>query len=53
MDFLPVNKNDMANRQWEQCDFILISGDAYVDHPSWGERSFREFLKMKGSKSAL
>ena len=35
-DFLPVSKEDMKKRGWKQCDFVYISGDAYVDHPSFG-----------------
>ena len=36
MDFLPISREDMKQRGWEQCDFVYISGDAYVDHPSFG-----------------
>jgi hypothetical protein len=35
-DFLPVCREDMEKRGWEQCDFVYVSGDAYVDHPSFG-----------------
>jgi len=35
-DFLPVSKKDMLDRDWYYYDFLLISGDAYVDHPSFG-----------------
>ncbi|MBI9096906.1 MAG: YgiQ family radical SAM protein [Spirochaetaceae bacterium] len=48
MDFLPVNKRDMKNRGWDQCDFILISGDAYVDHPSWGGAVISRVLEDAG-----
>ena len=34
--FLPISKKDMEERGWEQLDFVYISGDAYVDHPSFG-----------------
>ena len=34
--FLPICKKDMEERGWEQLDFVYISGDAYVDHPSFG-----------------
>ncbi len=34
--FLPVNRQDMAERGWHQVDFVYVSGDAYVDHPSFG-----------------
>ena len=32
--FLPVSRDDMARRGWDFYDFLLITGDAYVDHPS-------------------
>ena len=35
-DFLPVTKKEMKQRGWEQVDFAYITGDAYVDHPSFG-----------------
>lgn len=35
-DFLPVSKSDMAQRGWDSYDFLVITGDAYVDHPSFG-----------------
>ena len=35
-EFLPVSRADMAARGWEQCDFVYVIGDAYVDHPSFG-----------------
>ena len=35
-DFLPVSRSDMEKRGWEQCDFVYITGDAYVDHSSFG-----------------
>lgn len=34
--FLPVSRADMEARGWDQCDFVYICGDAYVDHPSFG-----------------
>ena len=36
MAFLPVTKKEMLERGWERPDFVYISGDAYVDHPSFG-----------------
>ena len=29
-DFLPISKEDMQNRGWEQCDFVLVTADAYI-----------------------
>ena len=34
--FLPICKQDMIDRGWEQLDFVLVTGDAYVDHHSFG-----------------
>ena len=34
--FLPISPEEIAERGWEQLDFLFISGDAYVDHPSFG-----------------
>lgn len=36
LDFLPINKEEMKKRGWDYCDFVYISGDAYIDHPSFG-----------------
>ena len=33
-DYLPMNRAEMNIRGWNQCDFVYVSGDAYVDHPS-------------------
>ena len=34
--WLPITKKEVEQRGWEQLDVILISGDAYVDHPAFG-----------------
>ena len=36
MPFLPISKQDMKDRGIDQLDFICVTGDAYVDHPSFG-----------------
>ena len=36
MSFLPITKEEMTARGWEAADFVYVSGDAYVDHPSFG-----------------
>jgi len=48
--FLPVNKADLAQRGWTQCDFILVSGDAYVDHPSFANGVISRVLEWAGFK---
>lgn len=51
--FLPVNKKDMLQRGWEQVDFVYITGDAYVDHPSFGASIITRVLEAKGFKVAV
>ena len=48
MAFLPVNKQDMEARGWEQCDFVCVTGDAYVDHPSFGTAIITRVLEAAG-----
>lgn len=52
-NFLPVNKEDMKERGWEQLDFILVSGDAYVDHPSFGTAVIGRVLESRGYKVGI
>lgn len=35
-DFLPISRDDMKKRGWDELDFVYVIGDAYVDHPSFG-----------------
>lgn len=53
MAFLPVNKEDMNARGWKRPDFILITGDAYVDHPSFGAAIISRVLESRGYKVAI
>ena len=48
--FLPICKKDMEERGWEQLDFVYISGDAYVDHPSFGPAVITRLLEDYGYK---
>lgn len=52
-DFLPVSRADMEKRGWEQCDFVYISGDAYVDHPSFGHAIITRILEVFGYKVGI
>ena len=52
-DFLPVNREDMKKRGWEQPDFVYVSGDAYVDHPSFGASIITRVLENAGYKIAF
>ena len=53
MKFLPINKSDMKNRNWTQLDFIIVSGDAYVDHPSFGTAIISRLLERYGYKVGI
>ncbi len=48
-----MNKEDMKNRGWEQLDIILISGDAYVDHPAWASAILGRFLESHGYRVGI
>lgn len=48
--FLPISKQDMLERGWEELDFIYVSGDAYVDHPSFGVAIITRVLEAGGYK---
>ena len=51
--FLPISKQDMADRGWYYCDFLLVTGDAYVDHPSFGTAIISRVLEDAGYKVAI
>lgn len=51
--FLPINREDMKNRGWEQADFVYVTGDAYVDHPSFGVAIISRLLEREGYKVAI
>ncbi len=53
MDFLPVNQNDMISRGWDDLDVIIVSGDAYVDHPAWAAAILGRFLEDKGYRVGI
>ncbi len=48
--FLPISKNDMLARGWDEVDFVYVSGDAYVDHPSFGASIITRVLEKEGYK---
>ena len=52
-DFLPVCAADMEKRGWDSCDFIFISGDAYVDHPSFAVAILSRVLEAEGFKVGI
>lgn len=51
--FLPVNRKEMEERGWEQPDFVYVTGDAYVDHSSFGPAIISRVLESRGFKVAM
>ena len=51
--FLPVSRKEMNERGWDQVDFVYISGDAYVDHPSFGHAIITRLLESRGYRVGI
>ncbi|MBB6622337.1 YgiQ family radical SAM protein [Clostridium gasigenes] len=51
--FLPISKEDMIDREWDQCDFVLVTGDAYIDHHSFGTAIISRVLENAGYKVGI
>ncbi len=51
--FLPTNRKEMQDRGWDEIDFLFISGDAYVDHPSFGHAMISRLLEARGYKVGI
>lgn len=51
--FIPISHEEIVERGWEQIDFLFISGDAYVDHPSFGPAVICRVLEAQGYKVAM
>ena len=52
-DWLPITKKEMELRGWEQLDVIIISGDAYVDHPAFGTAVIGRIIESEGLKVGI
>lgn len=52
-EFLPVSREDMRRRGWEQCDFVYVIGDAYIDHPSFGPAIISRVLESHGYRVGI
>jgi len=50
---LPVCRRDMDERGWKECDFIFVSGDAYVDHPSFAAALLCRSLEAAGFRAGI
>ncbi len=51
--FLPINQAEMKERSWDYVDFALITGDAYVDHPSFGAAIISRVLEHQGYRVGI
>jgi len=51
--FLPISKEDMVKRGWDRPDFVFVTGDAYVDHSSFGPAIISRVLEAHGYKVAF
>jgi uncharacterized radical SAM protein YgiQ len=51
--FLPINSDDIAARSWDRVDFALVTGDAYVDHPSFGAAVIARILESEGYRVGI
>ena len=51
--FLPVSAADMRARGWDDYDFLVVTGDAYVDHPSFGPTVIARVLEAAGYRTAV
>lgn len=51
--FLPMTKDEMRKRGWAACDFIIITGDAYVDHPTFGAAIIGRVLEAEGYRIGI
>lgn len=51
--FLPTSKDEIEHLQWDRPDIIIFSGDAYVDHPSFGAAVIGRVLQNEGYKVAI
>lgn len=52
-DFLPTTKKELEIRGWEEVDVVLFSGDAYIDHPSFGAAVIGRLLESMGLQVAI
>ncbi|MFH0764350.1 MAG: YgiQ family radical SAM protein, partial [Candidatus Omnitrophota bacterium] len=52
-DFLPMTKEEMSARGWSSLDVIIVTGDAYVDHPSYGGAVIGRVLEAEGYKVGI
>ena len=52
-DWLPLTKDEVEKRGWDQVDIVLVSGDAYVDHPAFGTAVIGRIMESEGFRVAI
>ena len=52
-NFLPITREEIKERGWDQVDFVYVSGDAYVDHPSFGHAIITRLLESRGYRVGI
>ena len=53
MEFLPVSREEMIDRGWYYYDFLVVTADGYIDHPSFGTTLIARLLESKGYRVAI
>ncbi len=53
MPFLPITQKEMLDRGWDRPDFVIVTGDAYVDHPSFGTAIISRVLEHAGYRVCI
>src|SRR6476659_1673988 len=51
--FLPMSRTEMDELVWDACDIVLVTGDAYVDHPSFGMAIIGRLLEAQGFRVGI
>ncbi len=51
--FLPMSRDEMERLEWDSCDIILVTGDAYIDHPSFGMAIIGRVLEAQGFRVGI
>ena len=51
--FLPMSRAEMEERGWDSCDIVLVTGDAYIDHPSFGMAIIGRLLEAQGFRVGI
>lgn len=53
MEFLPVSREEMIDRGWYYYDFLVVTADGYIDHPSFGTTLIARLLESRGYRVAI